>query len=98
VSRILMPLPNRDFEPTEAAIPWQLARAAGHDVVVATERGGSGSPPAADPMQLEGLALGRFGASRAARAAYAELERSPGLREPVAWDAVDPAEFHALLL
>src|SRR5438128_1927324 len=34
--RVLMPLPDRDFDTTEVAVPWKLLRDRGHDVVFAT--------------------------------------------------------------
>lgn len=43
--RILLPLPDRDFDVTEVAVPWQVLHDAGHEVVLATEHGGA--PPAA---------------------------------------------------
>jgi putative intracellular protease/amidase len=30
--RVLMPLPDRDFDTTEVAVPWQVLTAAGHEV------------------------------------------------------------------
>jgi putative intracellular protease/amidase len=91
-----MPLPDQDFDPSEAAIPWQALREAGHEVVVATER--SGVAPAADPVVLNGFVAGLFGASEQAKAAYRELGRSQEFREPVAWDSVDPSVFDGLVL
>jgi putative intracellular protease/amidase len=96
VARILTPLPDCDFDPSEAAVPWRVLREAGHEVVVATERGGSA--PAGDPVVLNGFVAGRFGASEQAKAAYRELERSPEFSEPVAWESVDPAAFDGLVL
>ena len=37
--RVLIPLPDRDFDVTEVAVPWRLLTDAGHEVVFATERG-----------------------------------------------------------
>ncbi len=44
---MLVPLPDRDFDVTEVAVPWRILRDAGHEVVFATER--AGTVPAADP-------------------------------------------------
>ena len=96
MSRVLVPLPDRDFDPTEAAIPWQALKRAGHEVVFVTEHGGS--PPAADPVALRGIVLGRFGASAEAKAVYRELEAAPEFRGPASWTAVDPEAFDGLLL
>jgi putative intracellular protease/amidase len=50
--RVLLPLPDRDFDVTEVAVPWSILRDAGHDIVFATER--AGTVPAADPLLLTG--------------------------------------------
>jgi putative intracellular protease/amidase len=47
---VLMPLPDRDFDVTEVAVPWRLLTDAGHQVVFATQNG-TGAP-AADPRLL----------------------------------------------
>lgn len=94
--RILLPLPDRDFDVTEVAVPWRLFTRAGHQVTFATERGGSA--PAADPRLLEGVIFGKLGAAPEAIAFYRELEASPEFRAPVAWGSLDPAAFDALVL
>jgi putative intracellular protease/amidase len=91
-----MPLPDRDFDPSEAAVPWKLLREAGHEVVVATEHGGVA--PSADSVVLDGFVAGRFGAPAAARAAYRELEQAPEFRAPLSWAAIDASAFDALVL
>lgn len=93
--RVLLPLADRDFDPTEAAVPWRELRDAGHEVVVATE---AGAVPACDPRALAGIVFGRFGASAQARALYAELERAPEFRAPARWADLEPERFDGLLL
>jgi putative intracellular protease/amidase len=39
--RVLLPLPDRDFDVTEVAVPWAILRDAGHQVVFATEKAGT---------------------------------------------------------
>jgi putative intracellular protease/amidase len=94
--RVLMPLPDRDFDPTETAVPWHLLREAGCEVVFATERGGEA--PACDPRGLEGVLFGQLRAAREPRALYRELERAPEFRAPRSWASLIPAEFDGLLL
>ena len=53
--RILFPLPDEDFDPTESAIPWAALTAAGHEVAFATP---SGQPARADPRILSGKGFG----------------------------------------
>jgi putative intracellular protease/amidase len=93
--RILMPLPDRDFDVTEVSVPWRLLTRAGHDVVFATEKG---DKPAADPLLLTGVVFGQLGAETEPKAFYAELERSPEFERPVSWSEIEPASFDALYL
>ena len=94
--RVLVPLPDRDFDVTEVAVPWRILRDAGHEVVFATEN--KGTVPAADPRLLTGVLFGRLGAAPEARSFYAELTKAPEFAATVAWDDVDPAGFDGLLL
>jgi hypothetical protein len=55
--RVLMPLPDRDFDVTEVAVPWRVLSDAGHQVVFATEQ--AGTVPAADPRLLTGVIFGQ---------------------------------------
>ncbi|MBI3269669.1 MAG: DJ-1/PfpI family protein [Planctomycetes bacterium] len=94
--RIWVPLPDRDFDVTEVAVPWRLLTRAGHELVFATERGGAA--PAADPRLLTGVLFGQLGADPEARTFYRELERAQEFVRPVAWGALDPGAFDGLLL
>jgi putative intracellular protease/amidase len=94
--RVLLPLPDRDFDVTEVAVPWALLREAGHDVVFATEQ--PGTVPAADPRLLTGVLFGQLGAAPEARKRYYELVAAPEFRATLAWDALDPAAFDGLIL
>ena len=93
--RILMPLPDRDFDVTEVSVPWRLFTRAGHDVVFATEHG---DKPAGDPLLLSGVVFGQLGAEAEPKGFYGELERAPEFERPTTWDAVDPSSFDALYL
>jgi putative intracellular protease/amidase len=94
--RVWMPLPDRDFDTTEVAVPWKTLRRQGHEVVFATERGGSA--PACDPKLIDGVIFGRLGAQDDAIAAYRELERAPEFCEPVAWGEIESEAFDGLVL
>jgi putative intracellular protease/amidase len=93
--RVLMPLPDRDFDVTEVAVPWKLLTRAGHEVVFATE---NGARPAADPLLITGVIFGQLGAEPEPRALYAEMERAPEFDRPFAWSALDPGAYDALFL
>lgn len=91
-----MPLPDRDFDVTEVAVPWRLLTRAGHEIVFATEKGAAA--PQADPLLLSGVLFGRLGAEPEPRAFYRELESDAAFCNPVPWDAIDVARFDGLVL
>ncbi|HEY4239084.1 MAG TPA: type 1 glutamine amidotransferase domain-containing protein [Kofleriaceae bacterium] len=93
MKRILMPLPDRDFDVTEVAVPWKLLREAGHEVVFATE---TGATPAADPLLLTGVVFGKLGARPEPIAFYREME--PALAKPRRWGDLSAADGDALFL
>lgn len=94
--RVLLPLPDQDFDVTEVAVPWRVLTDAGHEVVFATERGGTA--PRADPLLLTGVVFGRLGAEAEPKAFYRDLLDSPAYRAPLAWGSVVPEEFDGLVL
>ncbi len=94
--RILIPLPDTDFDTTEVAVPWRLLVEAGHEVVFATER--AGTVPACDPLLLTGVLFGQLGAEPEPKQFYDELTRAPEFNKTVAWGTVDVAHYDALLL
>jgi putative intracellular protease/amidase len=111
MARVLLPLPARDFDPSEAAVSWRVLVNAGHAVSFATP---DGRPAVADDIMLTGQGLDLWGAipllrnwpliglllraNRDARHAYAEMIADPNYLAPQRWDAVDPAASDALLL
>ncbi|MFF3560788.1 type 1 glutamine amidotransferase domain-containing protein [Streptomyces sp. NPDC002574] len=94
--RVWMPVPDRDFDVTEVAVPWHMLTEAGHEVVLATER--PGTRPAADPRLLDGVVFGRLGAAPEAKDRYERLTRSAAFEHPVGWEDTDVAAFDGLLL
>ena len=94
--RVLLPLPDRDFDVTEVAVPWRVLRDAGHEVVFAAER--RGTVPAADPRLLTGVLFGQLGAATVVKGLYEELTKAPEFSATLAWADLDPASFDGLLL
>ncbi len=94
--RILIPLPDRDFDTTEVAVPWRVLSDRGHTVVFATEAGGSA--PGCDPRLLSGVLFGKLGAEAEPIAFYEELIEEAAFRDPLAWGGIEPTEFDGLLL
>ena len=95
MAKVLVPLPDRDFDVTEVAVPWKLLTEAGHEVVFATE---AGATPACDPLLLTGVIFGKLGARPEPIAFYRELERAPAFVSPRVWSTCAPDDFDALLL
>ena len=94
--RVLIPLPNQDFDTTEVAIPWHVLREAGHEVVFATEWGAAA--PECDPRLLSGVLFGKLGAARDAAKAYARLEITREFSVPIPWTSITPTDFDAMIL
>jgi len=111
MARVIMPLPHRDFDPSEVAVSWRVLTDRGHEVRFATPDGGLAT---ADQIMLDGIGLDPWGrlpgvrrirliglvlrANRDARHAYAELERDPHFRTPLRWDQVSAGDFDGLVL
>ena len=96
MAKVLCPLPDRDFDVTEVAVPWKLLSRKGHQVVFATERGGAA--PAGDPLLLRGVLFGKLGADPEPKAFYGELIQSPEFNAPLSWDSLRVPDYDALLL
>jgi putative intracellular protease/amidase len=111
MARVLIPIPDHDFDPSEVAVPWQVLKGAGHDVVFATPDGEAGRAddlmvtgrgldlwgfiPGLDRMKLVGLVLR---ANRDARDAYAKLALDPAFQRPRRYEDLRPADYDALVL
>ncbi len=109
--KIIMPIPARGFDPTEAAVSWRVIRDAGHEMSFATE---DGAPGQADPMMISGEGLDLWGlapvlrkfplfglalrANADARAAYAEMRRDARFNRPLRWSELKPEDFDGLVL
>jgi putative intracellular protease/amidase len=108
---VVIPLPRRDFDPSEVAVSWQVLRRDGHRVAFATP---DGQPAAADPLMLSGEGLDVWGflpvlsklkllglalrANADARSAYAQMERDPAFLHPLRYEQLRVADFDGLLL
>jgi putative intracellular protease/amidase len=93
--KILIPLPDHDFDVTEVAVPWKLFTRAGHQVVFATE---NGATPACDPLLITGVIFGQLGAAAEPKQFYAEMAASPEFVQPVKWADLVVRHFDALFL
>jgi putative intracellular protease/amidase len=94
--KLLMPVPDADFDTTEVAVPWRLLTDLGHSIEFATEAGGSA--PSCDPRLLTGVIFGKLGAFPEPLAFYDQLTRAPEFTSPVSWRTMDPAGYDGLIL
>ena len=108
---VLMPIPSRDFDPTEAAITWRVLTEAGIPVRFATP---DGRPGEADPHMLSGEGLDLWGfipglkrlkllglalrADAQGRAAHERMIRSEDFRYPLRYDDARMEDFDGLVL
>lgn len=95
MASVVIALATRDFDPTEAAVPWRCLVAAGHDVVFATA---DGAPGACDPDMLTGVLFGQVKAMPADAASYQEMAASPAFATPILFQDIDPAHHDLLVL
>lgn len=99
MATVLIPLPSRDFDPTEAAVPWRMLRERGHTVVFATP---DGAPGEADQRMLNGRGLGALApilrADTNGRSAYAAMAASREFVQPLRYDDLALHPYDALLL
>jgi putative intracellular protease/amidase len=94
--RVVMPLPDRDFDVTEVAVPWWVLTTAGHEVVFASER--AGASLAADPRLLIGVLFGRLGAEPAPQQFYRQMVKTAGFRTPISWADLQPDGYDGMVL
>jgi protease I len=99
MAKILIPIPESDFDPTEVAVPWKAWRDLGHRMVFATPDGRKG---AADARMVTGKGLGVLApllrADANGRAAYEAVRQSIEFRHPIAYRDVAAVEVDALFL
>ena len=94
--KVLLPLPDTDFDLTEVAVPWRLALEAGHEVVFATESGTV--VPRCDPRLITGVVFGHLGAASEPIEFYRRLEADAAFRAPLAWASLRADDFDGLIL
>ena len=96
MANILMPLPDKDFDVTEVAVPWRLLTNAGHQVIFATEQGGFA--PEADALLLNPGIFKSLGAAKQAKHYYAEMLNDNAFQLPICWDQIDISTIDGLIL
>jgi putative intracellular protease/amidase len=108
---VLVPIPDRDFDPTEVAVSWRVLTRDGHRVVFATE---TGTPGVADDIMVTGRGLDAWSAlpvlgtiplvglmlraNKDGRSAYRDMLGSAEYQHPVSWGQATLDGVDALLL
>ncbi|GLE52389.1 type 1 glutamine amidotransferase domain-containing protein [Mycobacterium montefiorense] len=111
MSTVLIPIPDRDFDPTEVAVSWRVLTDHGHRVIFTTE---SGTPGTADDIMVTGRGLDFWSAlpilgsvsligmvlraNKNGRDAYAAMVSSQEYQYPVSWSQATLDGADALLL
>ncbi|HEY2215198.1 MAG TPA: type 1 glutamine amidotransferase domain-containing protein [Acidimicrobiales bacterium] len=111
MARVLIPIPERDFDPTEVAVSWKVLSQLGHTVSFATP---NVAPAQGDELMVSGRGLDPWGfipglsrlvgvgrvlrANGPARAAYVELLGASEFLHPLRWSGIDLNEVDGLLL
>jgi len=109
--RVLILLPQRDFDPSEAAVTWKILSDEGHRVAFATP---DGAPASADPLMLGGGGLDVWAripvlrkvkllglllrANSDARRAYARMQQSPAFLRPLRYSDLRLTGYDGLVL
>src|SRR5580658_9645786 len=111
MARVIIPVPSRDFDPSEAAISWQVLTQLGHRVSFATP---DGLPGQCDPLMISGEGLDVWGqvpllrrlrlvglilrANADARRAYAAMLKDAAYNSSLRWDRIEVDNFDGILL
>lgn len=93
--RVLIPLPDKDFDPTEVAVPWKMFRDEGFEVVFATE---NKTVAKTDTLLITGVIFGQLGADKEAIGFYRDMERSSEFLHPISYSEINPTDFDLLHL
>ncbi|MER7556391.1 type 1 glutamine amidotransferase domain-containing protein [Nocardioides sp. NPDC126508] len=93
--RVVIPLPDTDFDTTEAAVSWRRFTDAGFTVTFATE---TGKVARCDQRLLKSGWFNPLPAGPEARAAYDAMIASPEFSAPITYRSIDVADFDAIHL
>ena len=93
--KIIIPLPDLDFDTTEVAVPWKMFKDKGYQVVFATQ---NGTIAKTDPLLLTGVVFGQLGAKKPVIKIYKELEKSEEFLNPITYKNINVVDFDVLHL
>ncbi|OBC02539.1 type 1 glutamine amidotransferase domain-containing protein [Mycobacterium sp. 852002-40037_SCH5390672] len=111
MATVLIPIPDRDFDPTEVAVSWRVLTRGGHRVVFATE---TATPGVADDIMVTGRGLDIWSAlpvlgavpliglmlraNKDGRNAYRDMLHSKEFQHPLGWAQATLDDVDAVLL
>jgi putative intracellular protease/amidase len=93
--RLLIPIPNTDFDPTEVCVPWLHAQKPGIECIFATP---DSSPGKTDPLMLQGLWFGLLGAKSRVVNLYRQMVQDPSFNRPLSYHEIVADDYDGLLL
>ncbi|MCF6348762.1 MAG: type 1 glutamine amidotransferase domain-containing protein [Flavobacteriaceae bacterium] len=93
--KILIPLPNKDFDLTEVSVPWKLFKDKGYEVIFATENGQKGE---VDPKLITGVIFGQLKAKPEAIKFFRKLEKDIAFLNPILYSEIEVSEYNLLHL
>lgn len=92
---VLIPLPDRDFDPTESATPWHVCVDRGWKATFATE---NGKVAEADPRLLMGFVRGPLGAGPMGLRDYKRMTQATEYQHPIKYGDIQVDDYDAILL
>lgn len=99
MKKVLVPLPIKDFDPSEVGVPWKILTQNKVQIIFSTP---DGQISACDPQMITGEGLGLFAnilrADKISRDNYAEVLKSSEFTHPIKWSDIESHQFNGLLL
>ena len=96
--KVLIPLPRKDFDPTEVAIPWSILRS-GCEIIFATPDGVRAS---VDERMLTGEGFGLLSsiikANKEAQTCFKRLTDTDNFHHPLSYEDASEVDFDGILL
>jgi putative intracellular protease/amidase len=93
--KVLIPIPDNDFDLTEVSVPWKHFLDNGIEVTFSTE---NGKVAKTDPLLITGVIFGKLGAKPEVIKIYSELEKNSNFLNPITYNEIRPEDYDALLL
>ena len=99
MKRLVIPLPNIHFDPSEVAIPWKICKNNNIEIIFSTP---TGLIPTCDPIMLTGTGLGLLSSILACTSdvveKYNEMILSIEFQNPISWLELKYDEYDGILL